>query len=46
MKFGLENQSNVHNIFQSFFVIYLWLHDLEKVTLLSVWLVVRRTPRV
>jgi len=32
-------------IFQSFFVIFLWSHDLEQVTSLSVWLGVRRTPK-
>ena len=32
-------------IFQSCLVIFPWSHDLEKVTSLSVWLGVRRTPR-
>jgi len=32
-------------IFESFFVIFPWSHDLEQLTLLSVWLGVRRTPR-
>jgi len=33
-------------IFQSFFVIFLWSHDLKQATSLSVWLGVRRIPRV
>jgi len=33
-------------IFQNFFVIFPWSHDLEQVTSLSVWLGVRCTPRV
>jgi len=33
-------------IFQSFFVIYPWSHDLEQVTSLSGSLDERRTPRV
>ena len=33
-------------IFQSLFVIFPWEHDQEKVTSPSVWLGVRRTPRV
>jgi len=33
-------------IFQLFFVIFAWSHDLEQVTSLSVWLGVHRTPRV
>jgi len=33
-------------IFQSFFVIFPWSHDLEKVTWLSAWLGAFRTPRV
>ena len=33
-------------IFQSFFVIFPWSHDLKKVTSLSIWLDVSRTPRV
>ena len=33
-------------IFQYFFVIFPWSHDLEQVTSPSVWLGVRRTPRV
>jgi len=33
-------------IFQFFFAIFSWSHDLEQVTSLSVWLGVRRTPRV
>ena len=33
-------------IFQSFFMIFSWSHDLEQVTSLSVWSGVRRTPRV
>jgi len=33
-------------IFQSFFVIFSWSHDLEQVTSLSVWLGVRGTLRV
>jgi len=37
---------NVHDYVGSFFVIFPWSHDLEKVTPLSVWLGVRRTPRV
>jgi len=32
--------------FQFFFVIFPWSHDLEQVTSLSVWLGVRRTPKV
>jgi len=32
--------------FQSFFVIFPWSHDLQQVASLSVWLGVRRTPRV
>ena len=33
-------------IFQYFFVIFLWSDDLEQVTPLSVWLGLRRKPRV
>ena len=33
-------------IFQSFFGIFPWSHDLEQLTPLSVWLGVRRTLRV
>jgi len=33
-------------IFQSFFVIFHWSHDLEQVSSLSIWLGARHTPKV
>jgi len=43
LKFDSENQLNIYNTVEFFFVIFPWSHDLEKVTYLSVWLGVRRT---
>ena len=46
LKFVSENQIKGRNFFQSFFVIFPWKLDLDKITSLSVQLGVRRTPRV
>jgi len=46
LEFFLKNGFNATLIFQSFFVIFPWSYDLEQLTSLSVWLGVRRTPRV
>ena len=46
LKFGSENQLNVHNYLSILFWDFSWSHDLEQVTSLSVWLGVRRIPTV
>ena len=47
LKFDSENQLNVQNyIFQCFSAFFPWSHGMEKITSLSVWLGVRRTPRI